>query len=296
MKFAVFTVSLPEFTPAEAVSELQDAGYDGIEWRVTDDPLMSGSGRTVAGHGPVIDFWSGNRCTLPLATLPGDAPRIRAMTEAAGLAMPNVGTYVSCEEPELVDHAMKGVKALGAPALRVRVPNYDGIAPYRALRDRAIAQYRDVEALARQHALKALIEMHMNNIVPSASACAAFVGHFDPMHVGIIHDCGNMVYEGYEQYRLGLEMLGPYLGHVHLKNSKWEPVGTRPDGSTEWRATFAPITKGIVDMGRLIDALVAVGYDGWVAFEDFSTDVPPAQRIRDNLRYVKSVVRAKQSG
>jgi sugar phosphate isomerase/epimerase len=295
MRFAVFTVSLPEFTPEEAVRELKDAGYDGVEWRVTDDPLMSGSGRTVAGHGPVVNFWSGNRCTLPLTTLIEDAPRVRAMTGAAGLAMPSVGTYVSCEELDQVDHAMQGVKALGAPALRVRVPNYDGVTPYMPLRDRALAQYREVEALARQHGLKAMIEMHMNNIVPSASACAAFVRHFDPRYVGIIHDCGNMVYEGYEQYRLGLEVLGPYLAHVHVKNAKWETVGARADGSAEWRATFAPIKTGIVDLRRLFDALVAVGYDGWVAFEDFSTEAPLSQRIRDNLGYIKAVAAAARA-
>lgn len=289
MKFAIFTVSTPEWTPEEAVVELKAAGYDGVEWRVTDDPLMSGSGRTVAGHGPNIGFWQGNRCTLSLSSLIEDAPRIRAMTEAVGLAMPSVGTYVSCEEPELVEHAMKGVKALGAPALRVRVPNYDGISPYLALRDRARGQYRDVEALAKQYGLKALIEMHMNNIVPSASACAAFVDGFDPNHVGIIHDCGNMVFEGYEQYRLGVEVLGPYLAHVHIKSAKWEVVGSRTDGSTEWRAVFAPLKSGIVDVRRLVDALRAVGYDGWIAFEDFSTELPLAQRIRDNLDYVKSL-------
>lgn len=290
MKFAIFTVSTPEWTPQQAVGELKAAGYDGVEWRVTDDPLMSGSGRTVAGHGPNIGFWQGNRCTLSLAALIEDAPRIRAMTAAAGLEMPSVGTYVSCEEPELVEHAMKGVQALGAPALRVRVPNYDGVAPYLPLRERARSQYRDVEALAKQYGLKALIEMHMNNIVPSASACAAFVQGFDPRHVGIIYDCGNMVFEGYEQYRLGLEVLGPYLAHVHIKSARWEAVGPRDDGSTEWRASFAALKSGAVDVRRLMDALHAVGYDGWIAFEDFSTDVPLAERIRDNLAYVRRFV------
>jgi sugar phosphate isomerase/epimerase len=184
---------------------------------------------------------------------------------------------------------MKGVQALGAPALRVRVPNYDGVAPYRVLRDRALGQYRDVEALARKYGIKAMIEMHMNNIVPSASACVAFVQSFDPQYVGIIHDCGNMVYEGYEQYRLGLEILGPHLAHVHIKSAKWEVAGQRADGSTEWRAAFAALRSGIVDVRRLLEALHAVGYDGWIAFEDFSTDLSLAQRIRDNLSYVKSL-------
>ncbi len=47
---------------------------------------------------------------------------------------------------------------------------------------------------------------------------------------------------------------------------------------------------GIVDVRRLMDALRAVGYDGWIAFEDFSTELPLAQRIRDNLAYLKRLV------
>jgi sugar phosphate isomerase/epimerase len=34
MKLGVFTVGLPDLTPEEAVRELKDAGYDGVEWRV----------------------------------------------------------------------------------------------------------------------------------------------------------------------------------------------------------------------------------------------------------------------
>lgn len=284
MKFAVFTVSLPDYAPDEAVNVLRDCGYDGVEWRVTDEPLP------MTGHAKTPGFWEGNRCTISLKTLVEEAPRIRALTEAAGLAMPSVGTYVSCEDIDQVELAMCGVQALGAPALRVRVPNYDGKTPYLKLRDQAIGMYRDVEALAKQYGVRALVEMHMNNIVPSASASASFMHNFDPRYVGIIHDVGNMVYEGYEQYRLGLEVLGPYLAHVHLKNSKWEITGTRPDGSTEWRATFAAIPTGIVNMATLFEALAAVGYDGWMSFEDFSSDQPLAQRTRDNLTYIKQFV------
>jgi sugar phosphate isomerase/epimerase len=293
MKFAVFTVSLPEYTPEQAVQKLAGWGYDGIEWRVTDDPLMSGNGRTVAGHGTQVGFWSGNRCTLSLSSLIEEADfvqRVRAMTEQAGLAMPNIGTYVSCEEPALVEQAMLGVKALGAPALRVRVPNYDGKQPYLKLRDDALAQYRDVEAMAKRHGVKAMIEIHMNNIVPSSSAAAQFASHFDPKYVGIIHDAGNNVYEGYEQYRMGFEVLGPYLAHVHLKNAQWVVKGKRDDGSTEWQATWAPIQKGCVDFRRLLDALHAVGYDGWLAFEDFSTEQPLDVRTKENLMCVKRLL------
>src|SRR5215207_3868046 len=38
MKLGVFTVGLPDLTPEEAVREIKDAGYDGVEWRVTRVP------------------------------------------------------------------------------------------------------------------------------------------------------------------------------------------------------------------------------------------------------------------
>ena len=38
MKVGVFTVALPDLTPEEAVRELKDAGYDGVEWRVARVP------------------------------------------------------------------------------------------------------------------------------------------------------------------------------------------------------------------------------------------------------------------
>jgi sugar phosphate isomerase/epimerase len=98
------------------------------------------------------------------------------------------------------------------------------------------------------------------------------------------------VYEGYEQYRLGFEVLGPYLAHVHLKNAKWEVTGTREDGSIDWKATWAPIQKGSVDLRRLLDALHDVGYDGWLAFEDFSTEQPIDMRTQENLAYMKKLL------
>ncbi len=281
MKYAIFTVSLPEYTPEEAVRVLRDAGYDGVEWRVVDQ------GASADG---TPGFWASNRCTWPLVSFAEDAPRIRELTESAGLAMPSVGTYATCADLSAVEQAMRGASALGAPCLRVNVPGYDGKSPYLELRQRAQLQYREVEALARHYGVRALIEIHMGNLTPSASAAAQFLQPFDPRYVGVIHDAGNMVYEGYEQYRLGLEVLGPYLAHVHIKNAAWRQIGTRADGSAEWKAEWAPITQGAVNFAALVRALRAVDYDGWLSFEDFSTTEPLAERVQNNLSYLQTIV------
>lgn len=281
MQYAVFTVSLPEYTPEQALQELRDAGYDGVEWRVVDQQPAAEPG-----------FWVGNRCTWPLSSFPEDAARIRSLTEAAGLAMPSLGTYANSSDMNAVERAITGAARLGVPQLRINVPPYNAKDSYIAMRDQALGQYADVAALAKQHGVRALVEIHHNSLLPSASAAAAFLSHFDPHEVGAIHDAGNMVYEGHEQYRMGLEVLGPYLAHVHLKNAQWKIVGTRPDGSTEWQATWAGISTGIVDMHALFRALRQIGYDGWLSFEDFSTDVALAERLRANIKYIRGVAEA----
>src|SRR5687768_831997 len=58
VRIAVCTVSLPEWTPEQAVTEVAALGFDGIEWRVADDPPTDSP----------PGFWRGNRCTLPASS------------------------------------------------------------------------------------------------------------------------------------------------------------------------------------------------------------------------------------
>jgi sugar phosphate isomerase/epimerase len=279
MKYAVFSVSVPVYTPEEAVTRLKEIGYDGIEWRVIDQ-------EPTTKH---PNFWAGNLATLPLSTLEQDAPKWKKLTEDAGLEIPGLGTYTGCNDLDAVDAAMRGAVAIGAPQLRINAPKYNGLDPFKPIWDTARAQYADVAKLAAKHGVKALIELHHGSIVPSASAGRMFLEGLDPVHVGVIHDAGNMVHEGYETHRLSLEILGPYLGHVHVKNARWFPEKYNPDGSVSWKCDWAPVHKGIIAIPALFTALHAIGYDGWIGLEDFSTEKPFEQRLTENLAYLKRV-------
>ena len=279
MKFAVFTVSTPTYTPEEAIAKLKEIGYDGIEWRVVDEAPYSGP----------PGFWKGNRCTLPLSTLVDEAARIRQLTDAAGLGVPAIASYVKCDNPAGADLAMRGAVALGVSQLRIQVPGYSADQPFQSLWDTAREQYKRIAQLADEHDVRALIELHHRTICPSASSARLFLDGFDPEHVGVIHDAGNMVHEGFENYRLGLEILGPYLAHVHLKNARWFPTRYLPDQSVEWKADWAAVRKGIVDVRALFHAMYAINYDGWVTLEDFSIERPLDDRLTENLAFVKAV-------
>ena len=275
MKVGVFTVGLPDMTPEEAVRELRDAGYDGVEWRVTRVPEEA--------RGEEFSFWGNNLCTL--APTEEEAHRARRISEEAGLEIAGLGTYVAVGDLEAADEAMRFAVTAGASQIRVGAGAPDGRS-YHELFASAREFLAGVEELVRSHGVKVLVEVHHRTICPSASLAHRLVSAFDPDLVGVILDPGNMAQEGFENYRIGAELLGPYLAHVHIKNSAFE----RPAGGGVWEPRWAPLEDGVVDFGLVFEALEYVGYDGWLVMEDFSGVRPSREALRYNLEFVRSFV------
>jgi sugar phosphate isomerase/epimerase len=277
MKFSVFTASAPDWTPEEAAAKLAEQGWDGVEWRVTDQAPADPPG-----------FWAGNRATWPLTGLEESLPTIERVTKDAGLEFSGVGAYVKVGDRPDVLRILAATATLGAGRVRLTMPAL-GDDSYPALFDRARNDLEWASARAAAHDVKILVELHHRTIVSSASAAVRLVDGLDPAHVGVIHDVGNLVIEGHEEFQAGLEMLGEHLAHVHVKNVAWRVEGTRPDGSAAWRADWSPLRLGQADLPAYFRALSIVSYDGWVTVEDFSTDLPLPERTRDNLAYLRSL-------
>jgi sugar phosphate isomerase/epimerase len=226
-------------------------------------------------------FWGNNLCTLEPTV--EEARRARRLSEEAGLEIPGLGTYVALGDLEAAHEAMRFAVTAGVPQVRVGAGAPDG-RPYEELFDAAREFLAGVEDLARSHGVKALIEIHHKTICPSASLAQRLVSSFDPGLVGVILDPGNMAQEGFEDYRIGAELLGPYLAHVHIKNSAFE----RPAGGGVWEPRWAPLEDGVVDFGQVFEALEHVGYDGWLVMEDFSGVRPSREALKYNLEFLRS--------
>ena len=280
MKVGVFTVGLPDLMPEEAVREIKDAGYDGVEWRVTRVP------DEVKGEEP--SFWGNNLCTLQPTE--EEAQRARRLSEEVGLEVPGLGTYVAVGDLEAADEAMRFAVTAGAPQVRVGAGPLDG--SYEESFSAAREFLGGVEEMAGSHGVKALVEIHHKTICPSASLAHRLVSAFDPERIGVIFDPGNMAQEGFEDYRIGLELLGPYLAHVHIKNSAFE----RPEGGGVWKPGWAPLEDGVVDFEFLFAALGSVGYGGWLVIEDFSAARPTRETLRHNLGFVQTFVEGSRAG
>jgi sugar phosphate isomerase/epimerase len=281
VKFSVFTASTPDWDPAEAARNLAAQGWDGVEWRITDQKPADPPG-----------FWAGNRATWPLTGLEDHLAEIARTTRDAGLEFSGLGGYVRSHDRSDVERMLAATAALGAGRVRVTMPQL-GEDRYPDLFDRTRADLEWATGRAAEFDVAVLIELHHRTIAASASAALRLVDGLDPARVGVIHDVGNLVIEGHEDYRAAFEMLGPYLAHVHVKNVAWHAGERRDDGSVRWSEDWAPLRDGQADLRAYFGALAAVGYDGWVTCEDFSTVRPLAERTRDNLAYLRSLVSSR---
>ena len=283
MRFSVFTASTPEWSPTEAAQNLAAQGWDGIEWRITDQDAASSPG-----------FWAGNRASWPLTGLEESVPEIASVTSTAGLAFSGIGGYARCDNHVDVERMLAATAALGAERVRVTMPHSDE-RDYRSLFAAARGDLEWVAKQAKRHGVKALVELHHETITASASAAFRLVDGLDPEHVGVIHDLGNLLIEGAERHESAFELLGPYLAHVHIKNARWVPAAPDADGIVAWHNEWAPLRTGQADVRAYLTALVRHGYDGWVTVEDFSTELPLAERTADNLAFLRDAYAVAKS-
>lgn len=278
MKLSLFTVAVPDLTPDEVVEAVREAGIDGVEWRFANVPA--------AMREEPPSFWRNNRCTLDPETPPEALAELARRAREKGVESVAIVPYLAVGDLPAAERAMAAAKAMGARWIRAGVPRYDRTVAYHDLFEQAARYLAEVQEMARQYGIRALVETHHETIIPSASLAYRLVSRFDPEVVGVIFDPGNMVVEGYENYRLGLQLLGEYVAHVHVKNGYWE----RAQGAAEtaWRCRWTPVDRGWVDWQQVIADLKSVGYDGYLGVEDFSG----AMRSRDMMRHFADYFRS----
>jgi sugar phosphate isomerase/epimerase len=272
MKLCVYTVSLPDHDTRAAVELARAAGYAGIEWRVS---------ASVFDPSRDADFFGNNACTV--APEPAELDRVAQLCRTAGLELVGLSPYLETGDLAGVESMMALAAGVGAPWIRLRAPwRNEGNAT--DLFARATRFFEQISPIAEQYGVRALVELHQRSICPSASAALRLVSQFDPNHIGVIYDAGNLILEGYEDHLFAVEILGSYLQHVHVKNALYE----RPADGGAWTPRWSALDDGILDLPALLRALKSVDYRGWLAVEDFSTLRPPAETVRFDLEVLRS--------
>lgn len=271
----------PDLEPKELITALKQYGYDGVEWRCTRIPEERKEEKP--------SFWGNHHCTLSPDAADEELEQWLSWTQDAGMEVTSVTPYLQCGDLTSTERVLHIARKLGAKAIRLGVPRYDRTQNYNDLYHQAEQYLSEAVQLCKQYGIKGLIETHHVTIAPSASLAYRLVHRYDPEHIGVLFDPGNMVHEGYENYRMGLELLGPYLAHVHVKNARWVPGVEQEDGTNSWNVEWAPVHQGVVDWKQVLSDLKAVGYDGTIGFEDFSRAYDSREALQRNIQYIRGI-------
>lgn len=284
MRYSVTTVSLPDLDVIETCALLRQLGYDGVEWRVRSTaPEAVGQG---------YSFWGAHKSDLSPANLAQRASELVQVMADHGLQFVAIASNLRADELEEIARLADGVACLGHVPIRLGAPRrYERHIPYAVqYKETAVALERALDLLRPYH-LPVLIEIHRGTIMVSASLAHRIASQFSPQELGVIYDLNNMAAEGFETFRIGLELLGPYLKHVHIGGHRPVCVGRRADGAADWAWQGCDLADGLMDIPLWMSDLLAVGYDGFISVEDFRV-MDHAAKLgaqRDYLRHCEQI-------
>ena len=281
MRYSATTVMMPELDLEEQAGLLARLGFDGVEWRV----------RRVMDEqrGKGYSEWGEHKNDLTPDNFAANAERMKRVAADNGLAIASIASAATADDLEQVKMLAEGTAACGAPSFRVWCPTwYSREHSYHALFDEAVdALGKALDAIDGCGA-KLLLEIHGNTIHVSAALAHRLVSQWPADRIGCIYDPQNIVIDGYETPEIALELLGPYLSHVHAGGHKPVEEGRDDLGTAEWEWPGCPMRDGLYDYRRLLKKLKAVAYQGFISVEDFRP-APLDEKLKDGIEYLRAV-------
>lgn len=238
MKLAFSTLSCPAWNLEQILTAARENGYDGVEWR---------------GYLEEID--------LPKASIFAGAARreTRKRFEDAGLAFACMSSSVRLSDPSPeAQHrereAFTTYTALAADLGCGMVRVFGGNLPSGVSREAALPSMagflRGLGEIAAAHGVTLVLETH--DAFSTGAQVAELLRRADHSAVGALWDLHHPYREG-EEPETTMQLLGPYLRHTHVKDSR--------------EGHYTLMGEGDVPLAQMIDLLRSSGYDGWISVE-----------------------------
>ena len=283
MKLSVTSVMLPRWNLETTFSKLAEHGYHGVELRCRynpEDPNVAPSN------------WGRHLTDVSPDNIVDKAPQIRALAKKTGVRVCAIAPNFTYDQTDIIEKIFKGAKAIDPdhpPLIRIGAKRHDRTKPYIPQFLDARAGFAHLVEIARAHGVKVIYEIHVGTIAVSASRTIELLEDLDPNHIGAIFDVPNMIRVGLEDSKMGLELLGPYLAHVHIGNGVPVPTERNAQGQMQWKWDFNALSEGVANIAQIIQDLKDVTYQGYLSLEEFGPGDDEA-KIRDQGAYLQKLI------
>lgn len=261
----------PTLSTDELAITLSDIGFDGVDILVRESAWVKPDN--------LLD-------TLPTF--------VKAM-HGKGLKTPSVSIDWQHHEMSDKEDIYRLFADEGVDLVRIWFQNYRGSGTFHTDWKAARENMVILEQLGQRTGIKTLIQNHMGNLVWSAETAYFMVEGFDPDAVGIHYDPGNMIYgEGWSDPVKVLDVLGPYLALVGIKNGGWFHVPQPESGCLlKWQPSWLPVDQGMIDYAALLHLLKSHAYSGSFVMHNFYDRCSLSKLIeatRYDVRYIQQTI------
>jgi len=159
---------------------------------------------------------------------------------------------------------------------------------------RAKADMDRVAEACKKHRIRAIYQVHHNTLITSPTAAFYLVRGLPSAYIGIELDPGNQSFQGFEPWHYSAGLLGEYLSWVAIKDTTtWQERARISEPDKGWRRSFCPISEGVTNWHRLLDALREHQFDGtfvFMPFYDEDNDVLRTKKLKEEVAYLKLIV------
>jgi inosose dehydratase len=144
--------------------------------------------------------------------------------------------------------------------------------------------------------VRTVVHQHLGTLVETGSELRRLLDLTPPDLLGVCLDTGHWTFGAGEDPADAVRELGDRVWHVHFKDA--DPVVMAESRREGWHGlestghgVFCELGRGCIDFARVLEALRAVGYDGWIVVEqDILPGMgDPKESARRNRSYLRSI-------
>jgi sugar phosphate isomerase/epimerase len=227
--FSLFPKFYREYTPQQLAELVRHTGLDTVNLVVRDG------------------YW------CEPGTVPRDAPRFVAAMRDCGIAVHFATTDLHAQDIIQQAQILETFSSCGIRDFRLNHFHARERSVQDALRD-VRGHLEALAPLCQQFAVRAVNQLHHHTLVPSPSVAFHLVNGLPPEEISVELDAGNQAFEGFEDWTRSVELLGPYLSAVGVKDTAIGRDMSRADEDDKgWRRSWAPLSEGVTNW-KLEDA------------------------------------------
>lgn len=244
MRLCGHTMGMPGKDIFESISFCAELGLDGIEVRCAENGQMHIEALTDDEMAGIREHAQAEGISFACLT-----PYYRDFMDDAAAEATLEGYRIACEI----------ARELGCPTVRAISGQWPQEGRERAeVFERTVAGMQEAAVIAADNGVRLATETHRGQLTWSAAEAVEFAEAVGHEAVGVLYDAYWVHVRGEESFEEAVEMLAPWIVHVHAKDCARDD-----DGSSHTTL----MDEGEMDWGGIIRQLKGIGYEGWISDE-----------------------------